>query len=345
LEKPVKKEITDLKTSFESALKKAQTTQDLETVRIQFLGRKGKIAALMSQLKKLSLDEKKIIGPLLNELKNNCEDAFSHKQQELLKQEFAREQATQKFFDVTAYHPAGYKGSLHPMTQLIEHVNNVFISMGFEIADGPEVETEYYNFEALNIPAEHPAREMFDTFWLDIPGLLLRTHTSPVQIHTMERRGPPIAIVAPGRCYRHEATDATHDFSFMQVEGLLIDKKISMGNLIAMVREIFKAIFEKELNLRVRPSFYPFVEPGIDVDIECPFCNHGCSLCKQTEWIEMCGAGLVHPNVLEFGGINTQEYSGLAFGFGLTRLAMLKYGINDIRLLHSGNIEFLQQFQ
>lgn len=341
----MKKEIADLTTSFETALKKVRTAQDLEAVRIMFLGRKGKIADLMPKLKTLSLEEKKTFGPLLNELKTSCEEAFTLKEQEITQQRFTQEQAKQQFFDVTAYQPDQDRGSLHPLTQLTEEVNNVFISMGFEIGDGPEVETEHYNFEALNIPAEHPAREMWDTFWLDVPGLLLRTHTSPVQIHTMEQQKPPLAVVAPGRCYRHEATDASHDFSFMQVEGLLVDKKVSMGNLLATIQEIFQAIFEKEaLNLRVRPSFFPFVEPGIEIDIECPFCNHGCSVCKQTEWIEMCGAGLVHPNVLEFGGINAKEYSGFAFGFGLTRLAMLKYEINDIRLLHSGNVEFLRQF-
>ncbi len=341
----MKKEISTLTTSFEETLKKVKTTQDLEAVRIMFLGRKGKIAELMPKLKALSLEEKRTIGPLLNELKNNCEEAFALKQQEISQQRFTQEQAQHKFFDVTAYKPNQDIGSLHPLTQLLEEVNNVFISMGFEIADGPEVETEHYNFEALNIPAEHPAREMWDTFWLDVPGLLLRTHTSPVQIHTMEQQKPPLAVVAPGRCYRHEATDASHDFSFMQVEGLLVDKKVSMGHLLATIQEIFKAIFEKEaLKLRVRPSFFPFVEPGIEVDVECPFCNHGCSVCQETEWIEMCGAGLVHSNVLESCGINAKEYSGFAFGFGLTRLAMLKYGINDIRLLHSGNIEFLRQF-
>ena len=186
---------------------------------------------------------------------------------------------------------------------------------------------------------------MWDTLWLDIPSLLLRTHTSPVQIHSLEKKGPPLAVVAPGRCFRHEATDASHDFMFSQVEGLLVDEHISMSNLLATMKEFMQTLFEKKkLAMRVRPSYFPFVEPGIEMDIECPFCNHGCSVCKYSEWIEMGGAGLVHPNVLDFCGINTKQYSGFAFGFGTTRLAMLKYDIHDIRLLHSNNIEFLKQF-
>ncbi|MEX0940806.1 MAG: phenylalanine--tRNA ligase subunit alpha [Candidatus Babeliales bacterium] len=341
----IKERIDRIKTEFLSALKQVKKEEDLEKIRLTYLARKGSIAELMSALKSLSLEEKRAVGPLLNKLKQSCEALFEAKQKTLKKELILAEQAKKIHFDVTAYLPNKPKGSLHPLTQIQEEVNDAFISLGFEIADGPEIENEFYNFEALNIPENHPARDMFDTFWLDIPGLLLRTHTSSVQIRTMQEQKPPLAIAAPGRVYRHEATDASHDYTFMQVEGLMVDKNISLGNLLATVRSFMQKIFEKNnLDIRVRPSYFPFVEPGIEIDIECPFCNHGCSVCQETEWIEICGAGLVHPNVLDSCGIDPNEYSGFAFGFGLTRLAMLKYGIPDIRLLHSSNIEFLKQF-
>lgn len=341
----LKKEISHLKKIFSEELKNTKTIQELEELRVSFLGRKGKIASLMSKLKTLTLEEKKIIGPLLNTLKIECETLFENYYQEISKKSIALQQAKKEYFDVTAYRPLQDRASLHPLTLVQEHVNDIFMSMGFEIVDGPEIETDYYNFEALNIPKDHPAREMVDTFWLDVPGLLLRTHTSSIQIHGMERQKVPLALAAPGRVYRHEATDASHDFLFMQAEGLLVDENISMAHLLATAREFFSALFEKKkLELRIRPSYFPFVEPGIEIDVECPFCNHGCSVCKQTEWIEAGGAGLVHPRVLEACAIDTKRYSGFAWGLGLTRLAMIKFGINDIRLLHAGYVDFLKQF-
>lgn len=340
------KDIAQFKESFINALKKADTEQALEEVRVAFLGRKGKLAHLMSTLKELSLDEKKQFGPALNELKVFAEESFEKKRQEILQS--AIQATTSKYlnFDVTAYKPQALKGSVHPLTLVTQQLEDIFISMGYHIADGPEVEHEHYNFEALNIPADHPARDMWDTFWLDVPSLLLRTHTSSVQVHAMEEKKGPLALVAPGRCYRHEATDASHDFQFMQIEGLFIDKNISLGHLLATVKILMQEIFQtKKMNIRVRPSFFPFTEPGIEIDVECPFCTKGCSVCKSSRWIEMCGAGLVHPNVLECCGIDPKQYSGFAFGLGLTRLTMLKYGIHDIRLLHSGKIDFLNQFQ
>jgi phenylalanyl-tRNA synthetase alpha chain len=217
--------------------------------------------------------------------------------------------------------------------------------MGWHIADGPEVETDYYNFTALNIPDEHPAREMHDTFWLDVPGMLMRTHTSTVQIHTMKKKELPLAVFAPGRCYRNEATDASHDFMFTQGEGLVIDKNISIANLLAIAQTFLQEFFEKkDLKIRARPGYFPFVEPAIEIDASCPFCKNGCSVCKKTTWIELLGSGLVHPNVLRHGNINPDLYRGCAFGFGMERLAMVKYGINDIRLFHSSKLQFLDQF-
>jgi len=339
------KKIKELKNTFISALDSVKSQSELETLRIEYLGKKGHISLLNTEFKKLSADERKEVGPHINNLKQETQKLYLKKKQELIEKELQTSIEKQKHFDVSAYIPHQQFGSLHPLTLLKEDIENIFISMGFTIADGPEVETEFYNFEALNIPEGHPARDMWDTFYLDIPSLLLRTHTSTVQIHTMEKEDPPIAILAPGRCYRHEATDASHDFMFMQAEGLMIGKDISMGNLLATMKTFLQAIFKnEEINIRVRPSYFPFVEPGVEIDCTCPFCFEGCSTCKQTGWIEIAGAGLVHPNVLKFCNIDHTQFSGFAFGFGLTRLAMLKYGIHDIRLLHSSNIAFLRQF-
>ena len=236
------------------------------------------------------------------------------------------------------------QGSLHPYTYITQEIEDIFMSMGFAVADGPELETDYNNFGALNIPADHPARAESDTFWLPDMQRLLRTHTSTVQIKTMREQTPPIAIICPGRALRNEATDASHDFMFMQIEGMLIDKNISIANLLAVLKEFLDKLFGKSLQLRVRPGFFPFVEPGLEIDAQCPFCTTGCSTCKHTCWIELLGAGLIHPNVLRNAGIDPTIYSGFAFGSGLTRLAMLKYHITDIRLIHSGKIEFLEQF-
>jgi phenylalanyl-tRNA synthetase alpha chain len=337
--------LNQLKKEFETQLSAATTIPLLEAVRIDFLGRKGKISHLMESLKKLPLDEKKVAGPLYNDFKQYAEQAYNEKHKLLLDAQIAQEIAQASQFDVTAYKPNRVFGSLHPLTLVSQRLEDIFISMGFSVLRGPEVETDYHNFEALNIPKDHPAREMFDTFWIDVPNLLLRTHTSPVQIHALLSGKLPLAIIAPGRCYRHEATDASHDFMFMQLEGMVVDTDISMSNLLATLKTMFNAFFDKQsLNMRVRPSYFPFVEPGIEADIQCPFCTNGCSVCKQSGWIEMGGAGLIHPNVLRNCGIDADAYSGFAFGFGLTRLTMLLYGINDIRLLHSGKIEFLEQF-
>lgn len=337
--------INSTKKAFNQALSAAQDATALEAVRVTYLGRQGTLVELMGNLKNVSVEHKKELGPLLNALKAECTQAFEQKLKTL--DNLAIEQALKKeqYFDVTAYTPNTLSGSIHPITQIVDHIEDVFISMGYRVADGPEVETAFYNFEALNIPADHPARDMWDTFYLNVPDLLLRTHTSPVQVHAMEEHELPLAIIAPGRCYRHEATDASHDFVFMQLEGLMIDKNISVSNLLATVKTFLQAIFEtKKLELRVGPSYFPFVEPGLDICMSCPFCSNGCATCKQSRWIEIAGAGMIHPHVLKSVNIDPKIYSGFAFGFGITRLAMLKYGISDIRLLHSAKINFLQQF-
>lgn len=343
--KPLIELISNTKKAFTQALSTAQDAQSIEAVRVAYLGRQGMLVDLMSHLKTLSVEDKREMGPLLNALKEECTAAFELKLKALDAQAVEQALAKDTFFDVTAYTPNTLSGSIHPITQIVNHIEDVFTSMGFKIVDGPEAETNFYNFEALNIPADHPARDMWDTFYLNVPDMLLRTHTSPVQVHAMQDLELPMAIIAPGRCYRHEATDASHDFVFLQLEGMVIDKNISVSNLLATVKTFLQAIFEtKKLEIRVRPSYFPFVEPGIEIDMSCPFCTAGCSTCKQSRWIEIAGSGIIHPNVLKSVNIDPKVYSGFAFGFGITRLAMLKYGISDIRLLHSAKVNFLQQF-
>jgi len=341
---PLDESLKIVSRDYFNALEHAQTAEQLEEIRLKYLSRNGTIAHLMGQLKDLPPQEKSTFGPLLNNFKNKAVEAFEAKRFHIINQEILKKQQAHSSFDVTAYKAQPY-GTLHPYTQTIEEIENIFISMGFEIADGPEIETDVINFEALNIPADHPARDMHDTFWLDVPGMLLRTHTSTVQVHSMMQKRPPLAVIATGRCYRHEATDASHDIMFMQCEGLFIDKNVSISQLLGTTTTFLQAIFKKnDIKTRFRPGFFPFVEPGIEIDMSCPFCTSGCSTCKKTRWIEICGSGLIHPHVLRSCGIDPDHYSGFAFGFGLTRLVMLKYGIYDIRLLHSAHLDFLRQF-
>ncbi len=337
--------LKDIQTIFDAQLKNVSTLDQLELMRIDFLGRQGKLAQATESFKKLSAEEKKEIGVTLQVLKENLYAFLEQRKNEFEQEAMSKKLAEAASFDVTAYAIGEVQGSLHPLTHLTEEIHNIFISMGYCIVRGPEIESDRYNFEALNIPAYHPARDMWDTLWLSDSQLLLRTHTSTVQIRTMESLTPPFAIAATGRVYRHEATDATHDYMFHQVEGLVVAPAISMAHLLGTVKSFFKTLFaHNNLEIRVRPGYFPFVEPGIEIDISCPFCAQGCSVCKYSRWIEMCGAGLVHPNVLQFTGIDTTIYSGFAFGAGLSRIAMLKYGINDIRLLASAKLDFLRQF-
>jgi phenylalanyl-tRNA synthetase alpha chain len=334
-----------IKEECTAAIKTVTNEASLESVRVAFLGRKGKIADLMEQLKNLPVEEKKIVGPLLNALKTEIQEQLDALATSLKTKEAISQKSAQKNFDVSAYKYSELKGTSHIYTQIINDLEDVFISMGYDIADGPEVENEYYNFESLNIPADHPARESEDSFFLEQKSMLLRTQCSNVQARAMETYPLPIAIFSPGRVYRKEATDQTHDFLFTQAEILLVDKNISVSNLLATAHTFLKKIFENDaLEMRVRPGFFPFVEPGLEIDISCPFCKTGCSVCKHTHWIEILGTGMVHPNVLRSSGIDPTIYSGFAFGMGIERIAMIKYGINDIRLFHSSKIKFLDQF-
>lgn len=336
------KSINDIKQDLLNNLAKLVTDEQLEQFRLTYLSRQGTIAQMFENLKNLDTEQKRLIGPHLNELKKELQLQFDLKKEELFQQALRAQQTKKQHFDVTITKPAR-KGSLHPYTHIIEQIEQIFTSMGYVIADGPELETEFFNFTGLNIPQGHPAREESDTFWIDDKHLI-RTQTSTVQIHTMQNQKPPIAVITPGRVMRNEATDASHDFMFMQVEGIFIAENVSVAHLLATLKTFLTQLFEKNIEIRVRPGFFPFVEPGLEIDASCPFCSNGCSTCKKTGWIELLGAGLIHPNVLRHGNIDPEKYSGFAFGCGLTRLAMLKYGISDIRLLHSSNLKFLEQF-
>jgi phenylalanyl-tRNA synthetase alpha chain len=341
----LKNKIQNLKNEFDTDLKNVSTLRALDDLRVKFLGKKSLVTDLLSQIKNFSAEEKKEFGPLINQFKIEADQSIEQAKAQIIFAQAKVENFKKQNFDVTAYQPNAQNGTLHPLTQLITEIEDILISMGYEIVDGPEIETEEYNFEALNVPADHPARDMQDTFWLNIPKMLLRTQTSTMQVHAMRNKTLPIAIASPGRVFRQEATDASHDYLFMQCEGMLIGQNINISNLFATTQVFLKALFKKDnLDIRIRPGFFPFVEPGFEIDMRCPFCKKGCSVCKKSTWIEVFPGGMIHPNVLRASGIDPEKYSGFAFGFGLTRLAMLRYNIDDIRLFYSGNIKFLNQF-
>jgi len=341
----IKKQAEQLYEQIATALAGVKSEQELEEVRLKFLTRSAELAQLLSSLKDLAPEQKRILGPQLNGIRERVYAQYEERKKQLGQAGYQHAQQKQALFDVTAYQPGALHGSLHPYTRIIETLEDIFTSMGYAIADGPELEDEWANFTALNIPADHPARDLQDTLWLELPEKLMRTHTSNIQVRYMQKHKPPLAMLCHGRAYRYEATDATHDYVFMQTEGLLVGKNVSMANLIATIQVFLQTIFEKkDLTIVVKPTYYPFVEPGIEIHMQCVFCTSGCSVCKYTRYIEVVGAGLVHPSVLTACGIDPKVYSGFAFGFGLVRLVMLRYGINDVRLLSSGDLEFLTQF-
>lgn len=332
------------------AIKRAKTLDDLQEIHVKFLGRKGELTNFLRSVKDLSDDLKPIIGKLSNQIKNELEEAFKNKQAQLEKGE-VEAKLQDKYFDITAPGPEFELGHIHPLSQVQREVENIFSSMGFAIMDGPEAESEYYNFEGLNIPSWHPARDMQDTFFIKNKEdkkhgkLVLRTHTSPVQVRTMEKFGAPLRIIVPGRTFRNEATDASHDAIFYQVEGLMVDKDISIAHLKGVLKEFLSRLFRKDVEVRIRPGYFPFVEPGLEVDFSCLLCgSKGCRVCKYTGWLEFMGAGMVHENVLKAGGINPKKWQGWAFGFGLTRLVMMRHGIDDVRLLMNGDLRIIKQF-
>jgi phenylalanyl-tRNA synthetase alpha chain len=316
----------------------------LKDIERQYLGKSGVLAGWLAQIPSLPPAERPQLGQAVNRLKKELAELIAARGATLEKEGFERD-AAGGAFDPTLPAPPVERGHLHPVTQLVREVEDLFVSMGYQVADGPEIETDWNNFEALNIPPDHPARDSQDTFYLAGPGpLVLRTHTSPVQIRALGRLSPPLRVIAPGKVFRQEATDATHEHTFHQLEGLVVDKHVSVAHLIHSMKTLLRGIFRKDVEVRLRPGFFPFVEPGFELDARCPFCSAGCSVCKQTRWIELLPCGLVHPNVLRAGGVDPDEWSGFAFGLGLSRLVMLRYGINDVRLLLGGDLRFLEQF-
>jgi len=335
--------ISQLHAAALQQLQAASTIDAIEAVRVESLGRKGKLADISKTFGKLPPDERSRLGKLLNTVKQDLETRIDSRKQALESQALDA-RLDQEWFDLTTPAPGVRPGSLHPVTQVQRELEQLFISLGFTVLDGPEVETEYYNFDALNIPGDHPARDMQDTFWLK-DGRLLRTHTSPVQIRGLETLGPPLKMIAPGRVFRNEEVDASHEHTFYQLEGMMVDRDVSVANLIYFMKTLLSAVFHREVTVRLRPGFFPFVEPGFELDIQCLICGgSGCPVCKHSGWVELLPCGLVHPAVLSAGGADPEIWSGFAFGLGLTRLAMMRYGIDDIRLFSSGDLRFLRQF-
>jgi phenylalanyl-tRNA synthetase alpha chain len=317
--------------------------EELEAVRVEALGRKGPLAQAGKEMGKLPPAERASFGKLLNSAKQNVEQAFAAKQQ-ILAENALRARLDAEWLDVTLPAPGPRRGHLHPITRIQRELEDLFSSLGFAVLDGPEVEDEFHNFDALNIPADHPARDMQDTFWLD-GGNLLRTHTSPVQVRGMERLGPPLRMIAPGRAFRNESVDASHEHTFYQLEGMMIDRDVSVAHLLYFMKTLLTAIFHRDVTVRLRPGYFPFVEPGFELDIQCLICGGpGCPVCKQSGWVELLPCGLVNPKVLSISGIDPEVWGGFAFGLGLTRLAMMRYCIDDIRHLQGGDLRFLEQF-
>jgi len=335
--------ISEVHASALEQLARASTLEAVEAVRVDALGRKGKLAEISKSFARLSPEERAGAGKLLNCAKQDLEAKIDAKKASL-EHGALDARLDSEWIDLTAPAPGPRPGSLHPVTQVQRELEQVFISMGFAVLDGPEVETEYYNFDALNIPADHPARDMQDTFWLK-DGRLLRTHTSPVQVRGLETLGPPLKMIAPGRAFRNEEVDPSHEHTFYQLEGMMVDHDVSVAHLIYFMKTLLSAIFKRDVTVRLRPGFFPFVEPGFELDIQCLICNGaGCPVCKQSGWVELLPCGLVHPSVLRAGGADPEQWNGFAFGLGLTRLAMMRYGIDDIRLMMSGDLRFLRQF-
>jgi phenylalanyl-tRNA synthetase alpha chain len=339
----LEQKLEELRRATLAAFAEAISLEELEEVRVSALGRKGTLAQISKEFGKLPAAEKAAVGKLLNAVKENLESAYQDKKQRFEEAEMA-ERLSKEWIDVTLPAPGIRPGSLHPITQLQQEIEDLFTSLGFAILDGPEVETEEHNFDALNIPPTHPARDMQDTFWLS-DGHLLRTHTSPVQVRGMRQLGPPLRMIAPGRVFRNEEVDASHEHTFYQLEGMMVDREVSVANLIFFMKTLLSSIFKREVTVRLRPGYFPFVEPGFELDIQCLICGGGgCAVCKQSGWVELLPCGLVHPNVLRMSHIDPDEWGGFAFGLGLTRLVMMRYGIDDIRQLQGGDLRFLTQF-
>ena len=346
----MREQIEQLKLQLENELSSVSDLSELDAIRVKFLGKKGLVTDLLKGMKDLSNDERKEVGALVNELKQYAGDKITQKTEELKEAEIRKEIESMPTFDVSI--PTNLtRGSYHPITLVQRECENIFKSMGFTVEDYSEVVTDYECFESVNIPKNHPARDMQDTYYLE-NGQLLKSQTSAAQNAILKKygdalknEGKPIKAICPGRCFRNEATDACHENTFFQMEGMMVDKDISISNLIYFMKTMLSEVFKKDIKVRLRPGFFPFVEPGFELDISCLICGgEGCPSCKHSGWLELCPCGMIHPEVLREGGIDPEEYTGFAFGLGLTRLAMMRYGVKDIRDLNSGSLKALSQF-
>ncbi len=339
----MKEKVLEFIDSVKEKLNNIKASVECQALRVEMLGKNGKITELFRLMKDVPAEKKGEVGQILNNAKKEIECLISNRESEIASAELDKQINSAEKIDITL--PAELcTGSLHPRTIIQREIEDVFTSMGFVVEDGNEVETEYNNFTAVNVPENHPARDMQDTFWLD-NGEVLKTHTSAAQNRILRKYPLPIRAIFPGRCFRNEDTDAGHENTFFQLEGVIVDKEVSVSNLIYFMKEMLSKIFKKEVEVRLRPGFFPFTEPSFEMDVRCPFCDGaGCSTCKQGGWIELCPCGMIHPQVLRNGGIDPEVYSGCAFGLGLDRMTMLSFGINDIRELNSGNLKLLKQF-
>jgi phenylalanyl-tRNA synthetase alpha chain len=337
--------MTDTVTLLDSALDAINAAADeraLEQIRVEILGKKGQLTELLKGLGKLSPEERPAAGERINQIKQQIQTALDNKRNVLVEQAMKLQLASESI-DVSLPGRRQHTGGLHPVSRTIERIRQLFQSVGYSVAEGPEIEDDYHNFEALNIPGHHPARAMHDTFYIN-PSTVLRTHTSPVQVRVMEQGKPPFRMICPGRVYRCDS-DLTHTPMFHQVEGLLIDENVSFADLKGTLADFLQNFFEADLAVRFRPSYFPFTEPSAEVDMSCVMCEgKGCRVCKNTGWLEVLGCGMVHPSVLECSGIDSTRYQGFAFGMGVERLAMLRYGVNDLRLFFENDLRFLRQF-
>ncbi|GEN51853.1 phenylalanine--tRNA ligase subunit alpha [Halobacillus faecis] len=341
----MKERLEELQQEALAKVEQADSVQGLKDVKVEYLGKKGPITEVLRGMGKLSKEERPVIGQLANDVRESIAQAIETKQTALEDAELEK-QLEEESIDVTLPARPVKVGGPHLLTSIVEEIEDLFIGMGFEIKEGPEVETDYYNFEALNLPKGHPARDMQDSFYVT-EELLMRTHTSPVQARTMGAKdgSEPVKMICPGKVYRRDTDDATHSHQFTQIEGLLVDKNVRMSDLKGVLNAFAKQMFGADREIRLRPSFFPFTEPSVEMDISCKVCGgKGCSVCKGTGWIEILGGGMVHPNVLEMAGYDPKEYSGFAFGMGPERIAMLKYGVDDIRHFYTNDVRFLEQY-
>ena len=339
----MKEQLVLIQKTAENELGKASDRAELEVLRIKYLGKKGELTAVLKQMGSLSAEERPVVGQIANDVRTAIEEMLEKKDNEIKETETAV-RLKDETIDVTMPGKRHRLGHKHPLSIVLDEVKEIFLGLGFDIATGPEVEWDYYNFEALNIPKGHPARDTQDTFYIT-ENMLLRTQTSPVQIRVMEKQAPPIRIIAPGRVYRSDAVDATHSPLFHQIEGLVVDRGITMGDLKGCLEAFAKRLYGDTTKIRLRPHHFPFTEPSCEIDVSCFRCNGaGCPMCKNEGWIEILGGGMVHPKVLKTGGIDPEEFSGFAFGVGLERLVMFRFNIDDMRLLYENDLRFLSQF-